>query len=861
MSLTVGRWVALAALAGATGYGSWTWAQSTAGPKVDESRIESLLAQLSLVEKVSLLSGVSSSGTMAIPRLGIHGMRFFDGPNGVRSNDGVEATAFPTGITLASSWNPQLLQQVGAAIGAETHAMGGHVLLGPNLNLVRSPLAGRNFETYGEDPLLSGRLGVGFVRGVQSMGVGVAAKHFVTNEQETERDRGSSNVDARALNEIYLSPFEMVVQEAKPWTVMTAYNRLNGTYMSENEPLVRQLLKSRWGFDGVVMSDWGGTHSTTAVAAGLDLEMPGPANHFGDRLLGAVNVFQVPMPAVDDAARRMLRLSARVGALDNEPQPASEVSTSAHRELARAAAAQGITLLKNDAQLLPLELGKQLKIAVIGPNADVPVVSGGGSAQVVPSGIASPLDAMRALAGTQATLSYQQGVDNERFTPLLDGRDLSPTRERRSRGLTARYYANDRFSGKPLVTRIDQTLGGLLLAEDVNLRGDQHLSVQWQGYFWPRVTGDYQFEYEYIRVVDGSTLTLPDAAAQVQVSLAGRELLHGGLRETEDASSSFFPMIMRRASVHLVAGQSYPISVRYASSGYRLNSFRLAVRPPVGSIAAAVAAARAADVAVVFVGSGTTAESEGRDRDSLTLYGQQDELVRAVVAANPHVVVVVNNGGPVAVPWADQVPAIVEAWLPGQEGAYALADVLFGKINPSGKLPVSFPRRIEDSPSYPFFPGSRDAHYGESLFMGYRYYDKKQIEPLFPFGHGLSYTRFEYSNLRVPQTVQPGQEIAVSVDVKNAGTRAGAEVVQAYVADQHCIEMCPERELRGFERVELPPGETRTVTMKLAPRALSHYDLHSGSWQATPGRFTVMLGSSSRDLRVRSELTLSAAAP
>lgn len=823
-----------------------------------EARIEALLAQLTIDEKISLLSGATGFGTAEVERLGIHSMYFTDGPSGVRSNEGVAATAFPVGIALASSWNPALLQQVGAAIGEEVHATGNHVLLGPNLNLVRSPLAGRNFETYGEDPLLAGKLGAGFVRGVQSQGVGVSAKHFVGNEQETERNRSNSIIDDRALHEIYLAPFERVVNEATPWTVMTAYNRVNGVYMSENAPLLQQLLCKQWGFDGLIMSDWGGTHSTTALGAGLDLEMPGPGHHFGQRLLNAVHLYQVPESAMDEAVRRVLRLSARVGALDAELQPDGQVSTTAHRELARAAAAQSITLLKNDAQLLPLSMDKPQKIAVIGPNADVAVIGGGGSAQVFPSHIVSPLDAIRDLLGNKAVISFQPGADSELFTPTIDGRQLSPSYARSGVGLLARYYPNDKFAGKAMLTRVEQSVGAMSLSDKVRRQGNGSISVQWQGYFWPRITGDYVFEYEYIRVVDVGPLTMEGATARAHLKVDGREVLNSSMPFMEDDESSFFPLLMRRATVHLVAGRGYPIAVDYASSGYHVNSFKLGVRPPAGNIAAAVEAARAADVALVFVGSGTTAESEGRDRVSLSLYGEQDALVQAVAAANPHTVVILNNGGPLAMPWVDQVPAIVDAWLPGQEGALAVADVLFGRLNPSGKLPVSFPKRLQDSPSYLFYPGDRDAFYGESLFMGYRYYDKKQIEPLFAFGHGLSYTQFEYSNLRLPAAVRSGQEITVSVDVKNVGKRAGAEVAQLYVADQHCLEACPVRELKGFARVELQPGETRSVAIKLDGRSLAHYDPHSAEWRATPGKFELAIGSSSRDLRVKGELTLPA---
>jgi len=832
--------------------------QATSTTQVDEARINSLLAQMNPYDEVQFLSGASGFTTAGNAALHIKGLHLADGPNGVRSNDKEPATAFPVGIALASSWNPQLAEQVGAAIGEEALALGVQVLLGPNLNLVRSPLAGRNFETFGEDPLLAGSMGVGYVRGVQSVGVAATPKHYVGNEQETERNRGSSNIDARALHELYLRPFEMVVRDAKPWALMTAYNRVNGTFMSENNQLVRQLLKQQWGFDGVVMSDWGGTHSTQAINAGLDLEMPGPGFFFGDAMLSAMDFFQVSSTDVEEATRRMLRLGARVGALDapfkSTGNTTGVTSTAAHLQIARAVAAQGITLLKNSS-ILPLDVQRDRKIAVIGPNADVAIVGGGGSAYVVPSSIESPLDAIKALAGN-TELRYVRGVDNELFIPVIDGRDLSTTHDRKQRGLSTRYYRNANFAGKPVKTTVEQDFGAIVFADEINRQHDLRMSVQWRGYYWPRVTGDYTFEYDYIRVMSGSTLTLPEATASARVKLDGKVLLDTAQPALYEKPVGFFPTEKRRATVHLIAGRGYPLAIDYASNGYRAQHFRLGVRQPTSSIAAAVQAARDADVALVFVGSGTTTETEGRDRSSMALYGEQDELVQQIAAVNPRTVVILNNGGPVAMPWVDRVAAIVEAWLPGQEGAAALADVLFGKINPSGKLPVSFPKRVEDSPSYLFFPGFRDANYGESIFMGYRYYDAKRIEPLFAFGHGLSYTQFEYTNLRLPPSQRSGQALAVRVDIKNVGARAGAEVAQLYVADEQCREPCPLRELKGFVRVELQPGETRTIDIDLDTRGFAHYDAYSDTWQTTPGKYVVSVGSSSRDLRLSGGMEL-----
>lgn len=851
-----GRGVLLLASSVVTLYAQLSSAQSAA--TVDEARIGSLLDKLDLQERVSLMSGASAFATTKIEELGIRSMRFADGPSGVRSNEGDEATAFPVGITMASTWNPALIQQVGAAIGEEARAMGNHVLLGPNLNLVRSPLSGRNFETYGEDPFLAGQMGIGFINGLQSKGVSASAKHFVGNEQETERNRGNSVIDPRALNELYLKPFEMAVRQAHPWTVMTAYNRTNGTYMSEHTDLVRNLLKDKWGYDGVVMSDWGGTHSMFAATAGLDLEMPGPAYHFGHDLQNAVGLFQVPASVVEDAARRMLRLAARVGALDADLKPQGEVSTAAHRMLARNVAAQAITLLKNQNNVLPLSTSGIRKLAVIGPNADAVVVEGGGSAQVVPSDIVSPLDAIRNLLGNGAVVRYEQGVDNDVYTPAIDGRDLSTALDRKQRGLTVRYWANEKFAGQPEMARVEQSISSLLLGNDVGLKGNGKLSVKWEGYFWPRLSGEYEFEIEVMRAADPSNIfAAEDARANVNLRLDGKLVIHPAVAHVDEQGPvSFFPTDMRRARVKLTAGKPVRLALDYSGLGFRVHTLRLAVRLPRGTIDAAVKAARDADVALVFVGSGSTAESEGRDRDSMNLSGEQDALVQAISAANPRTVVVLHNGAPVAMPWLDKVPAIVEAWLPGQEGNLALADVLFGEVNPSGKLPVTFPRRLQDSPSYPFYPGFRDALYGEGIFMGYRYYDKKEVEPLFPFGHGLSYTRFEYRNLQMPKEISAGQSVPVSVEVRNTGARAGAEVVQFYISDLHCREVCPTRELKQFARVELQPGETRTVQVMLDAGALMHFDAHNSVWHANPGTFRVSAGSSSRDLRVQSEVVL-----
>jgi beta-glucosidase len=795
-----------------------------------EQRVDDLLARLTPRERIALLAGGAAFATTAVARLGIPSINVTDGPNGVRSNDDRPATVFPTGSALAATWNPSVLQAVGEAIGREALAMNARVLLGPNVNIQRSPLAGRNFESYSEDPYLAGTMGTAFVRGVQSQGVGTSVKHFVGNEQELERMRSSSNIDERTLREIYLLPFEMIVKAAKPWTIMVSYNRLNGTYMSENERLIRSILEGEWGFDGVVMSDWGAVHSTVAAAnAGLGLEMPGPPRYFGPLLEQAVSNWQVSEGAVDDAARRMVRALMRVGALDGRPA-SGELTSARNREVALNAAREAIALLKNERQVLPLEKSRLRTVAVIGPNADVPLYEGGGSASVIPSRIMTPLMSIRALLGDGVRVLYAQGVDNDRVPPPADARLFSPTRARTQSGLAFSYYGSSTPAGRPVRSGVDTYFDKTMFASDL-----AQMAARWEGFFWAPKDGVYEFSLSQI---GNATLYIDD-----------KKVLGDGIGVALPAQIDFGGAL-RLAQVDLKSGAPHTIRVDYSSPPIAFHSMHLGMRLPPDNIEAAVQVARSADAAIVFVGSSRSSETEGRDRADMELAGRQNELVQAVVAANPRTVVVLNNGAPLALPWVDTVPAIVEGWFAGEEGANALAQVLFGTINPSGKLPFTFPKRLQDNPAYLYYSGGRDASYGEGVFVGYRYYDKRKLEPLFPFGHGLSYTQFEYSHLRVPAAVDVGQPVAISVDVKNVGERAGAETVQLYVADDATTQVVrPEKELKGFQKISLSPGETKTVRFTLMARDLSYYDVHRKDWTSTPGTHRVLVGSSSRDIR------------
>jgi len=799
-----------------------------------EQRVEDLLARLSVREKMALMSGASAFAMHGVERLGVPELNLSDGPNGVRSNAGEATTVFPTGSALAATWNPALLESVGQAIAREALALNIQVMLGPNVNIQRSPLGGRNFESYSEDPYLAGRIGTGFVKGVQSQGVGTSVKHFVANEQEADRMRGNSIVDERTLREIYLLPFEMIVKEAHPWTVMASYNRLNGTYMSENDYLIHHILKGEWGFDGVLMSDWGAVHTTVEAAnAGMDLEMPGPPRYFGPLLTQAERNWQVEQTVVDEAARRALRLIIRSGALDGK-HGAGQLRSERNRAAALAAAREAITLLKNDRGLLPLDAAKIHSLAVIGPNADVPLYQGGGSAGVVPSRILTPLTALRAALGSKVQIRYAQGADNDALPPPADARLLSPTQDRSETGLRYSQYNNASFQGQPERTGVETFFDKIALQFGV---GAPQVSIRWEGYFWPPRAGLYEFG---LSQVGTSSLYIDD-----------QKILDDTLGTPHSAQLDFGAPV-RTATATLEAGRAHRIRIDYVSLPFPFHSMHLGIRLPAGDIQEAVQAASGADAAIVFVGSSRSSETEGRDRSDMELSGHQNELVQAVLAANPNTIVVLNNGAPLELPWAERVPALVEGWLGGEEGPEALAQILLGSVNPSGKLPFTFPRRLEDNPAYLYYSPGRDASYGEGVFVGYRYYQKRKLAPLFPFGHGLSYTTFEYESLRVPASIASGSSFEVAVDVHNTGKRAGQETVQLYVGDEATTEVVrPIKELKGFQKVSLAPGESKTLKFTLTPRDLSYYDVHRKEWVSTPGTHKIYIGSSSADIRVQ----------
>ncbi|MEA3326834.1 MAG: glycoside hydrolase family 3 C-terminal domain-containing protein [Chloroflexota bacterium] len=818
-----------------------------------QKEIENFLSQMTLSEKVSLLSGRDGWYTVAIERLGIPAVVMTDGPHGVRTgghgSDRIvsTATAYPTGISMASSWNRDLIQQVGAALAEETRHLGCHILLGPCVNIVRSPLGGRNFETFSEDPYLAGQIGVAYVNGVQSQGIGVSVKHFAANNQEFERFRGNSVVDERTLREIYLAAFETIVKETHPWTVMCSYNRINGTYASEHEVLLRRILKEEWGFEGVVVSDWGAVHDIhTPITAGLDLEMPGPARYFGLQLEAAVSNWQVDEQHVDDAARRMLRLLFWAGVMQDEDLPEGRGDTLEHRAIARELAAESIVLLKNDSARLPLKVEEIDKIAVIGLNADR-MISGGGSSRVDPHHWVTPLEGLQAKLGNRVEISFEPGYENRvQPVPVEQARFLHP--DGKTQGLKADFYNNLDFSGEPVLTRIDSSInvwwGGAGPASGIV--DEKDYSVRWTGMLTVPESG----ETEFILINTGSA----------KVWLDGELILDNdiGVR----SNTAFDSENMRdHKAITMEKGQEYAFRAEFVSGVN--NPFALIqflYKSLIGGegdlVERAVRLAKGSDAAIIVAGLPDLYESEGQDRPDMALPGGQEGLIRAVTAVNPNTVVVVNAGAPVAMPWANDVDALFLVYYPGQEGGHALADILFGDVNPSGKLTVSFPERLEDNPAFVHYPGWKDVHYGEGLFVGYRYYDTKDVAPLFPFGHGLSYTKFTYSEMTLPSEVKMGETFNVSVTVENCGEMAGQEVIQVYIRDIKSALVRPMKELKGFEKVYLEPGESKIVTFDLDPRSLSYYDPYQKRWVAEEGEFEVLVGSSSRDIRLKGILEL-----
>ncbi|HPR33029.1 MAG TPA: glycoside hydrolase family 3 C-terminal domain-containing protein, partial [Prolixibacteraceae bacterium] len=778
--------------------------------------------------------------------LGIPEIRMADGPVGVR-NPG-PSTAFPASIALAASFDKELAKNVGAAIASEAKAKNIHIMLGPAMNIHRAPFCGRNFEYLGEDPFLAGKMAAAYTRGMQDEGVIATAKHYAANYQDFNRHRVSSDMDERTLHEIYLPAFKTCVSEGKVATVMTSYNLINGIHASEHDYLDNQILKGKWGFDGFIMSDWVSTYDGVACArGGLDLEMPSGKYMHPDTLIPAIERGEIDEALIDEKIRRILNVYKRFGLLKNANIAEGYTPDSQWvRGVALDAARGGTVLLKNEAGFLPLKKAQIQSIAVIGPNAHPAMTGGGGSSHVDPLHPLSMYEALQKISGEETSVVFAKGVYTGERLPkdFFNTFDFYVKKDgQKEMGVEATFYKGIKPEGEVIASKTfsrlnikkDDMMSEKVPGEDFSVRFSCYFSPEESGSYWLGLAGD-----------DGYRLFVDGAMVLEQWQNQGETI--------------------RKYEGEFQKGKEYKIDVDYYQAGGDAV-IRLAAQKRSGKnmgpeeyLAEAVEAARKADLAVVCVGFSNETESEGSDRP-FEMPFMQNTLVEKVASVNPNTVVVLNAGGNVDMsPWIDKVKGLIHAWYPGQEGSLAVAEILFGITNPSGKLPVSFEEKWEDNPTFnSYFDDDQDLKvaFTEGIFVGYRHYDKSKVKPRFPFGFGLSYTTFDYAPLTLENNTYPiGKKVRFTVDVTNSGSVDGAEVVQVYVSDKEASLPRPEKELKAFEKVFLKKGERKTVELELDPSSFSFYDPEVHDWVSEPGEFEILVGSSSTDIRQRAKVVL-----
>ncbi|MGI9646806.1 MAG: glycoside hydrolase family 3 protein [Ilumatobacteraceae bacterium] len=836
--------------------------------------VEAALAALSLRDKCFLVAGRTNWRTHAYPAAGVPELKMSDGPNGVRGeghgSSGTPGVVVPSGITLGATWDPTLVGEIGDLLGTEARRKRAHVLLGPTVNLHRTPVGGRTFECYSEDPELSGALAVEYVRGVQAHDVGVTVKHFVCNDTEVERMRVDVLVDERPLRELYLRPFERTVKEAGAWGIMSSYNRLAGEHSAENHKLLTTILRDEWGFDGYVVSDWFGVHHTVEAAkAGLSLEMPAPIRVYGDHLVDAVERGDVTTDQVDALARDVLTILNRTKADERSPdEPEESVDDPAERALTRRAAIAGTVLLRNERvealgrPVLPVPPEQLGSVAVIGPNAVIDRAMGGGSASLRPFHHRTLLDAVTDRLGS-ADVVYEPGVRTDRLTPVLTGSRLTtPDGEQ---GLRLEYVNGLNWDAEADLT--DVTTSTMVRFFGTTTDGIDPRR------FGARITGSFEAEVDGTHTI-GVVTTGP---VHVEVTPAGADtLVVVDDPESElPRSKEFFGYGSTEVTKHveLRAGQTVELSAHW-KTGSRdgFAALRMGIRPPEPAdlMDRAVAAATAADTAIVMVGTNDEWETEGFDRETIDLPGRQDELIERVVAANPNTVVIVNAGSPVRMDWAGQdhphpAPAVLMPFFAGQEQAEALADIVVGVADPGGRLPVTIPARLADTPAYLHHTPDHDSagnstqRYGEGLFVGYRWYDAADIAPRFAFGHGLSFGTAKWgAPTASAATIGTDGRVEVSVPITATGTRDATVVVQGYVApiEPSCVR--PPKELRTWAKRVVAAGTTEDVTLSFGPDSFHRWDPATNAWVVEPGDYDLVLAAAADDERARVRVTIAA---
>ena len=800
-------------------------------------RAKALAGAMTTEEKIDYLSGFNVFYTKPVPRLGIPSFRMADGPVGVRNYG--PAISYPASICTAATWDKNLAYRLGVEMGRDCRARGVHFLLGPGVNMCRFPVCGRTFEYMGEDPYLTSKMAVAMINGIQEQGVVATAKHLAANNQEWDRHGISSDMDERTFREIYLPAFEAAVKEGHVGAIMTSYNPLNGEYTSQSKKLTQGIIKDEFGFEGMIMSDWFSTHNPVQTAnSGLDLEMPWHMALKRDKLLAAMKDRRFKEAKLNAKVGRILQTAVRFGFFDR-PQQDFRISydNPAGRQAAYETACGGIVLLKNES-LLPLDRSSVRKLAVIGPRACQPIPQGRGSSKVEPLGVTSFLNGISAAAGKETEIFYARGVPdfskeyglNSFFSPE------EPGLMKGSPGLRVEYFDNPTLEGEAAYTSTDSRFSYSWKEHSYRKGGPVNdYSIRWSGFFAFPQEGDFTF---YIEGHHKFRLFIDDRLVVDRWDSEGESL--------------------QWATMHLEERRAYSIRAE-CSVGKMSQAFDFGVcAGAVDPFHAAKEVAAEADAVVLFLGFDDRLEGEDMDRP-FQLPEAQAVLVREVLSSNKNVIAVITSGGNVDMSsWVDRTPSIIHAWFPGQEGGLALGHILFGDVNPSGKLPISFERRLEDNPCFASYydeSGQKRVQYREGVFMGYRGFRQGGPAPLFPFGHGLSYTSFQYDRLEVqaPRACPP---VRVTFVVKNTGRRAGAEVIQLYVHDGHSSVSRPDIELKGFEKVFLQPGEQKRVAFFLDERAFSYFDETTHRWKLDPGRFTILVNASATDNRLSQELVL-----
>ncbi len=806
-----------------------------------ELKVNVLLSKMTLQEKVNYLGGSKNFYLQAIPRLGIPEVKMSDGPLGIRANG--KSTAFPAAILLSATWNPQLAFQMGAAIGKEAKVKGIGFLLAPALNIYRAAMCGRNFEYFGEDPFLTATMAVPYVKGVQSNKVVATIKHFVANNQEYDRHWVSSNVDERTLREIYFPAFKAAIQKGGALAVMAAYNPLNGVHCAENSFLLNEVLKKEWAFEGLVMSDWGAVHSTKAITAGLDLEMPAARFMTPENIIPQIENGTLDEEVIDDKVRRILRVCLKMD-LFQQPTLETTIDWKKHHELALQIAREGIVLLKNDDQLLPLKPTITKKIVILGPTADNTPSSGGGSAFVQPYRHVSFLDAIKKAAGDQFEVDFINTERYPSFEKLVENSRFYLTLDLKKKGLKTIFYNNLNLTFPPVYRRIDQKINFDFgtLAPAFGVRKTDY-SIRWRAYIKPEKSGKYVFATESD---DG-----------VRVYLDGQLIIDNWVDHAPQKNFT---------EVELKAGKVYSIRVDYYNrQGKGVIRFGYAYIDET-PLEKKIEAVKNYDAAIVCVGFNPKIEGEGHDRP-FALPEIQNKMIKDVARLNPNTIVLLSAGGGIDFsPWLKKVKAVLHTFYLGQVGGEPVADILFGKVNPSGKLPFSIEKKWEDAAAYDYYyPPSetppiysadfsqnpKAIDYGEGIFLGYRHFDQTGKKPLFPFGFGLSYTTFDFTNLQLSaKSMAKNGKLTVQCQIVNTGLVPGAEVVQLYLSKDIGL-LTVKKELKGFQKVWLEPGETKTVEFEILPEHLQVFDHVKERWEVKPGKYEVLIGASAADIRLK----------